>query len=342
MYYADTIIKGAIDIYRQLILSSGYQFQGESADKLEQWLEGLEGSSFYDILDFVIRDMLIYGEFWLEKVKSKHNKNLIVGIVRIDPKTMDYKRTAYAKIALDELRRPIGYIQKLPDTGQQIEFAPDDIIHGVYNPIENEFRGLGLVESVYNIALAKLEIQESLAHNIYRHAFPIYLCKFGTETIYPTQEDVEEMRRALENLNAKSEIFIPHWVDIQVLEPKNIEKIQELLEYFIDQEIAALGVPKALLFGGEATNRATLSTQTRIMKARIESIQRFLSSVFRNELFKPLAAQEKWSDVPKLVWNPIEIEDLNAKADRLTKYAEAGFIEPDEQIKKHVRRMESL
>ena len=339
LYIADPVIKGAVDIYRQLILSSGYRIVGDSADKLRQFLEKI---NFDSLLDVVIKDMLIYGEFWLEKVRSKRAKKKIVGLVRIDPKTMDYIREYMGsnKIKLDNYHRPVGYVQKLPD-GSQIEFTYDEIIHGIYNPVENGFRGLGIVEPVYDVAIAKLSMIKSLAEGVRRHGFPQWLITVGNERKIATLEDVEQLRVSLKNLNAKSEIIVPDWVDIKILEPRNIEKIQEILAFYVDQEIASLGIPKALIFGGEATNRATLQTQVRIMRARLEAIRRFLSKIFRQEFFTLLAEQEGWKDVPKIVWNPIELEDIDAKASRLVKYVETGIFTPEE-VKEPIRDMEDL
>ena len=96
-----------------------------------------------------------------------------------------------------------------------------------------------------------------------------------------------------------------------------------------------------MLFGGEATNRSTLQTQTRILKARVEALQKFIANVYREQLFKPLAEQEGWSDIPIMKWNPIELEDLNAKASRLVKYVDVGILSPEE-AKETILNMEDL
>jgi len=336
-YIEDTITKGAVDLYKQLVLGSGFYFVGKSAAKLSRWLDKVD---FYSILDMSVRDALIFGEFYNEKVRSKKAKKVIVGIVRVDPKTIDYIKDMDQKPKLDQYHKPIGYAQQT-DYGTEIKFSSDEIIHGIYNPVQNGFRGLGIVEPAYNITLAKLTIVHALANSVKRHGFPLWGVKFGNERKVPQADEIKQMRNALRDLNSKSEIFYPDWVEIKQFESKSYENISTILNQYIDMQIAAYGIPKALLFGGEATNRSTLQTQTRILKARVEALQKFIANVYREQLFKPLAKQEGWSDIPVMKWNPIELEDLNAKASRLVKYVDVGILSPEE-AKETILNIEEL
>ena len=44
----------------------------------------------------------------------------------------------------------------------------------------------------------------------------------------------------------------------------------------------------------------------------------------------------------KIRWGQFSLEELSGRADRMFKYAQAGFITPDAELEKEIRKMEGL
>ena len=337
LYIRDSLLSGWITTRKDLMLGSGYRFSGENGEKLSNWLKNI---NFDNLLSLCARDADIYGEFYLEKVMSAKVPGRVVGLLWIDAKTIDYKKDSEGKIIYDEYQNPIGYEQKTNTFGDKAKFKPEEIIHYIQNPLRNKFIGTGIIEPVYTIGKAKVEIIKALAHNIYRHAFPINVIQHGTPEHPPIGQEYKSVDTALTNIDSKSELNVPYWIKIYQLEPKSIQNVQEVLKFFNTEELVGLGLSREWIYG-ENANKSTLNQKTRTIKTGLIRKQKMFSTVFYNQLFKDIAKQEGWLDVPEMLWNPIDIEDINAKAKRINEYIKNGVISPEE-IKESVNRIEEL
>ena len=313
-----------------------------------------------ELLSAIYKYQTIYGKTWIENVYNKRG-NRIVDWDLIDPKKMDYLKNSAQNIVLDEFGNPRGYVESLPyDTSaRKQQTLPLIASEGTLPPnaiflepkrvaqlklfvIGDGFYPIGLIEPIYQTSLRKLNIEEALANAIWRHGFPTFLAKIGDANHEPTPQQVQHTLDKLRDSSFKQELAVPYFTDLSILESKKSERLREHLEYFQDQEVAGLGIPKPFCTGGgEATNRATLGNQQDMFQLTLRDITDKTADSNRKYMFKPLCDLEGFKEVPILKWEVLGSGELNDKADRLLKYVKAGILNP-QKLNKFVEKVEKI
>lgn len=364
MYISNPVIFNSINKIVQIMMAAGYSITGDdkAVAVIEDFLDSIgETGGEYDwktLLETILKHCCVYGNAWIEKIYNKSGTE-IVDLDFIDPKKMDYARDANQKIVLDKYNRPVGYVQTLPFDveaenkikppegvslpSNSIFIPPERIIHFQLYTIGDGFDGIGLIEPIYKTALRKLNMEEALANSWWLTGFPLKKGKVGDINHEPTEEQLVNMAESIKNLDYKSSIVVPYYADVEILEAKRPEKLKEQLNYFIDQEITGLGLPKAFATGlGEETNRATLARQEYLLKLSLKDITGRVSKAITTKLFKPYSEMQKLKTYPVMKWGEIAIEELDSKAKRLIEYATAGIITPDKDLEEYIRKVEDL
>jgi len=137
-------------------------------------------------------------------------------------------------------------------------------------------------------------------------------------------------------------LAVPFYYDLKMLESKKAEKLKENLDYFQDQEVTGLGIPKPFATGGgEATNRATLGNQDSMFQLTLRDIIDKTIDSIRKYMFRPICELEGFKEVPNLKWDVVATDELNKKAARLVGYIKAGVLAADE-VKEFVKKIEKL
>jgi hypothetical protein len=341
IYYSDPVIFNGINFYVRNTIGPGFRIEADNPqvqENFEKWAQmtRLEGS-----LAVSLSHMLVYGNGFTELVDNvQHDRT--VALANIDPKTMDLARDPQQRPLLDARGDPIGYIQTT-QTGQIIKLPASKIAHFPLYTIGTSKLGIGLIEPLFKIAIIKLNIEEGLGQTIFRHGYPLAIATVGDDKHEPTPADIDIVHNELKGLSYKSDICFPHWVKLAFEKPSGAEKLKDCLEYYIDQECAGLGLPKAFITGrGEGSNKATLDIQSIDVERNIQMIQRKLSFCVEQQLFKRVAAQLGVTEVPRLVWNEVNPESLNQRIDRLTKEIQVGLLEPTDEMKKYIQQVERL
>lgn len=365
VYMREGIVYKWVNLFSESVLASNFRIEASNERDRKIVADFLDSVSFRSLFRRTIRHLLIYGNaFW--EIIWNDSKTKIVSVSWLDPKMMDVLRTPMGTVDYDNDGKPKGYVQYLPfnvdiskvpqerrvsqipkfqdyQTGHGIKYERDEIIHFTFNEIGSSFWGIGIIEPIYNLILVKQNVEQGYAEAVQRTAFPRIWVQVGDEHFRPTQEQIDDVWRNLSNLEAKHQFVGPYYYKPTILETKRSDKITVNLEYFIDQIVAGLGGPKPFITGsGEDTNRATLSDQKLFFERSIKEIQEEMAEIIRNELFTKIAAQYKMSSVPRMIWDEISTESLDSKAERLLIYSKAGLLDPDEKLKKTIRKIERL
>lgn len=340
IYIHDPVVFNSINLITKTFLSTGYDIVVENS-KVKADLELLKKNvNFTDLLLEIIEQISIYGNAWIELVKNKKG-NKIVDLVPIDPKSMDFQRE-HGDIEYDEQGNPVGYVQETK-MGEKTEFDYDDIAHFKLYTVGDGPRGVGLIEPIYKTSYLKLNIEEGLGNAIYRHGFPLFVAKVGDENHPPSPDQIQDLGEKLKDISSETEIVIPHYYDLEIVESKKSEKLQEHLDYYIDQQVTGLGTPKSLVTGsGEGMNRATLDKQMRMFERTFNMVQRVISRDFEEKVFGRMADFQDWKEIPTITWNDLNVENLDSQAERWSKYVKQGLLEIDKDVKEEVRRSEGL
>lgn len=365
-YLRDPIIFNTVNKYVQLMLSTGYRLVGDdqAIAVVDNFLNNLgntgtdiEKETFFQV---ELTNLLIFGSAFAEKIYNK-GRNKIIDLELVDPENFDLATNYDDKVVLDEYNDPIGYVQSLPfdvekprvvfpfpegvsnPSGTGLFIPKDRVLHfRLYNTGDG-INDYGLVEPIYANAMMKKNIEDSFSNYLSRLGYPIVYGKLGDVNHPVTEEQLKNFAEDLRKLRNRDILALYHYADIGILEPKSPEGLQGHLNYFNDQEVAGLGMPKAFSLGsGEETNRATLNRQEYFMKITVKSILKRFSSHMEKRLFKPLCKQHGLDTYPKMIWADIALEELDSKSERLTNYAKSGLLIPDEKVQDYVRAMEDL
>lgn len=287
---------------------------------------------WYEVLTRIFQDQFIFGEAWIEKVFNT-NKSRIVDLDIIDAKSMDYAKRGDNKILIDKFGMPIGYVQELQPgqiTFGRGNFKPPRgavITNGKYVPKEyiahimlyrtgNGFYPLGLVEMAFNDIKWFVKLKNAYGDKAIKVLFPTRVGVLGDKTHEPTAEMLKDFVNKIKNAEYKTEIALPHFADLKVLEARHPEALLNFLNFFQDQIIIATGLPKPIVTGlGEETNRSTLNVQTKLAMVTTRDIIRRTCKAIEQQIFKPMSELEGFTDkdtnkpiVPKIEWDYSKIE----------------------------------
>ena len=332
IYKTDQMLFQAVNIISNFAISKGYEFIID--ENIKEQIEQREIISDFDskvnlpkLLTDVVRHLHIYGNAYLEIVFSKTEKDEVVDLVLIDPKTIDFKKTGSGEIDLDDQGNIKGYVQKVGT--KTVDLDPEQVIHFRINTIADSLTGTGIIEPVSKLIEAKRNIELGLAESVYRHGFPQFHVKLGDKEHQPETEQVEEESQKYKKINSKSEFVTPYYYEIKVLEAPSVKGGDSYLKYFIDQIVAGTGVPKTILLGtGENSNRASSQTEQLNFFLYIGGIQSHVSSVIEKELFTKLLNIDE--NTVRIKFNSLQAKtDLELAQEREI-YLKYGVVTPDE------------
>ncbi len=356
-YFKDPVLFNGINLIVKTFLGAGFKIVADDPDVQKFMDDFSQRNNMMTIVLDIIQHICIYGDAWLEIIYNKQ-RNRIVGLDRIDPKSMDFDKDIHNRVKTDRVGSPSRYFQKVPqhlvgirsdklrrnDKGEIGFFFPiNKVAHFKLYSVGNSFNGIGLVEPLYLTSNQKLNIQQGYANAIYRLGFPLPVAKIGDDKHEPNPDQINNLTTKLQDLNSLSTIVIPYYYNIEFQSPKNVEKLGEHLTYFRNEEITGMGIPGALVTGlGEKTNRSVLQQQSVMFERTIRLIQKVVSDAFTDQVFKIMARLESWKVVPRFEWVDVNVEDLDSKAGRLVKYAQSGLLNPDKIVRDDIRRREEL
>jgi len=371
----DATVFNGVNKVVQTIMGTRHEIKAKDP-KIEEFFKnfvnnlGTSGSdiTWDELLAQIFEHECIFGWAWVENIFNKKG-NRIVDWDIIDPKKMDYAKDRMNNIVLDKFGKPIGYFEKLaygtfadetinfwdvtlkglpekvmaPPGYKVVFLKPKQVALIKLFTVGDGFYPYGLVEPIYKTTLRKMNIEESLANAIYRHGFPIIWAQLGDMNHEPTPQHIESMLDKLKNINTKQEIATPYFYDLKIIESKKFDKLAQSLEYYINQQVTGLGIPKPFATGGgEATNRATLGNQAALYQLTLKDIINRTSAAIEKYMFKPVAELEGFKEIPKLVWDPPGVDEQENKAKRLIQYIKSGVIKPSLKIEEFIKQIENI
>lgn len=308
-------------------------------------------------------DQFIGGEHYAENIHNKKGDE-IVDVDTLDPKKLSPAMDTRGRIVIDKNNNPIGFVSRDPTQMRMSgKFKPPNLVDfhqgDVFYPPEyisfNKLlalgdgqRGTGLIEPVYSTVKYKFNIEDAFAQSWLRVGQPIPVGFVGNEQNMPTEKRLKEMLEELEGMNTKSAMAIPWYNKVELLEPKRRFSIRDDLNHFVDGTTAGLGMPSVLALGRGDIDKAVIGTLKHFLEITLENtVRQTLRTIERQQinvivdLHNKAHPKDKISPV-KIRWGQFSLEELNSKADRLFKYAQAGFITPGPEIEKEIRKLEGL
>lgn len=371
-YLSDPITFNSVNKNTQIILSSGYNIVQTGEDKksledLKTFLEDMgnigEPITFEELLESTFKNPQIFGKGYIELIFNEADDK-VVDLTNIDPKTMDYARDGKGNIVLDENNRPIGFTQKIADEysgelsggdevpeqykGQvttingSIFILAKRIVEFPLYKLPGGFNAFGIVEPAYTSIFRKLAIEEAQTNSIYaRGTFPL-VDYVGNEKNPPTPQRMKQAAELISKFKHDRYFALPYYHKVEPVEVKQSDIVDQSLTHLRENQSASFGMPLAFATGaGEATNRATLNNQSDMLMFTLNDITNKVVSVWNKFVFKRIAAINGWKSAPKIVWNKVNMDDMNEKTDRLQKWVGLGTL-PAQALTEYVVKTEEL
>lgn len=344
LYYSDCLIFNIINTWVEMICSPGYRIEceNEEARKLiDDWLEEIE---FEDIkLPKIAQHKCVYGNAYSEIIYNTRSTDIVDLSDPLDPKLIDFKRDSRThQPELDDYGNPVAYTQNLM-TGKAVVIPSENMAHFKLYTLGASQLGIGIIEPIYWTSLGKRNIDEKVAQQEFRRATPFILGKIGDINHPPSAEEINKVHDALKNITYKTDFVGPYWYDVQIKEANASDTTLNSANYFVSQEIAGSGLPRAYAMGtGEAQNRATLDLIVSLTEKKVRRYQKEISNIMENKVFKKKCELHNLKEVPKMIWNESSQESLSNKVDRLVKEIQIGLLQPDDDLKSLIRKLEGL
>jgi hypothetical protein len=264
--------------------------------------------------------------------------------------------------ALDKYGRPLGYTMKIPYgmtvvqkdkvpegvslAGQKLFLKPERIAQFKLYTFGDGFIGIGLIEPAYKSVVRKLNIEEAHSNYLYNTGFAPRLGYVGDINHEPTPQQVDNMLNQLKDLTYKQNMAMAYYNKVELLEPKKTDTLQSNVQFLQSQQVAASGMPQALVTGsGEETNRQTLTNQQIFFEYGLKDITNRFCNTIRKQIFERAIVLKfgEGHDIPRIVWNKISTAEQNDKANRLVNYVREGMINPlDPSLRRYIEESENL
>jgi len=361
-YKDDPIIYNSINVRTQTIMAPGYHLIGDKNDvsTVIDFFDSVGASGgnleWNEILTRIFQHQFMYGRAWTELIPNVENTEL-VDVDIIDPKKMDYLRDASNNIALDNYSNPVGYVENLGWSNNnngsrlhppapyvlqsgQIFFPPERVIQYIYNTMGDGFEGIGLIEPVYRASTRRDDAESAWANS---PIFPMLVSKIGNESHEPTKQHLQSALDELSVSKKRSVFTYPYWVELNMLQAKQPEKVIDQFKHYEEAEIAGLGLAKAFAkWEGGETNRDTLARQEFMLKISLKNTAFKTCKMIEKRIFGAMVNYGQIKKAPLMVWNEIALQELDSKAERIVKYLSSGALTPDTDLEDYIRKVERL
>jgi hypothetical protein len=222
-------------------------------------------------------------------------------------------------------------------SGMGVLFWPNEIIHTRLNQVGDDWWGIGPIEAGYVDIINKKNGDQGAAESIQSAGYPRIVGYQGDKEHPPTPQKMEDLISAIDDLKADSQVAVPHYNKMEVLESR-MSNIDTMLKYLTDNAVTSLGGPKALVTGtGQDTNRSTLSSQMAWLERSLKMEQQDASDELREPLMVRLKEKLGLTEVPILAWQEVSLESIAGRTERLAELAKNNLINPmDPKMIKYV------
>jgi len=323
LYRTYPIIHRAINVRSAVGLSQGFKLRGKdgTSAKQEERAEALcyqyikkinlnrnRASTFDDLLQKISIDTDVFGNgYWqLENYD----------ILPRHPVDVDLLRHQNGDIKIDDDGYHLGYSIKVSDTESK-PVLRRNMGHLTFDTLGDEILGIPLTEIAYNSAMREMNVEQSIAEAIYRHGSPLLAMTVGdVEKGRPaTKTMMERGKETLKHLSAKSDIVLPEWYKIKLMESQGMKAYPNMTETFTKSIAAASGVPLFILLGtGESMNRATATELNKILYPTVtEPIQRNIGNFLTYQVFDPILRRNGIDAQVKVEWDERVSNEIHAE-----------------------------
>jgi len=257
-YAADAYVRQGVDKYVDQMFKEGYDIFGKNEAAvvyLKQRLAFIaEGTGIPtgQLLQEVAEDVVKYSNAIIVKARSNNpaqlppalslqgvgNKNPIVGYFPLNVTQMAIRRDKNGVVQ--------GWQQET-ESGT-VKFSKEDVIHIYYKRAKGNAFGTPFLMPVLDDVRALRQAEENVLRLMYRHIYPFYHAKVGTNDDPGTPTEVDEVTSVINNMDVEGGIATTNRVEIKPIATNAVLDAAPYLRYFEERVFSGMGIP-AIMFG---------------------------------------------------------------------------------------------
>lgn len=207
----------------------------------------------------------------------------------------------------------------------------EDLIHIRFNvlPTSDKFNfGQSCLKAALPTIRSILFMQEKLPYIARRRGEPLLSIQIGNDKKRISEKEFERLKEEIIKRKSGEDIFHDGSVMIQeVYQAASVggrQTIEPILDFYLRQLVAALGVPDIALGFGGTTTMATADYQQEHLFGEVRDYQETLTEIYEKEIFPLLGI----SGV-EMTFNPLTEEDVSKLSAKYMSEIEHGVISPD-------------
>lgn len=359
-YRFDSVTFNIINKQVQMIMQAGFVIKTKKSTYqkfYDEFFENIgeigEEITKEELVEYIIQDMLMYGNSYVELIYNQGNvEKEIVDLKIIPEKRMDYLRDSSKNVIFDMYGKPVGYIMKFPSqvnvenkgdkipkmyegiaikNSNEIFFLPQRVAHFKLHTYGDRTDGIGLIEPAHTSTYRKLMIEEARTNEIYTRGANTITAFVGDVDHEPTKENLTDVLSNISNWKHDRYFAFPYWVKLENQAIEQNDAVDKTLEYLRINQAASAGMPMAFATGaGEATNRSTLNNQQEILELSLEHVVSKFCSAFNKYVLKRIAKSNRINDLAYIEFGDVIVEEKNNKSKRLVEAVQNMIISPEE------------
>jgi len=339
LYRLEPLIFSGVNKLTRRITGTRMFFTNGDEEEIQKAEEFFENSGLKSLLPHLVKDAFIYG-FGVAEIVKRGKK---ITFNQINPKEFDYQRTSDNNIAFDSNGKIKGFVWKKAN-GQEETLKPSEVLLIRFYSLGEFCLGISPIEPAFKAAWIKLNLEEALGEAVFRHGFPLYVCKVGSPEYKVwaevTPDKIRTAKQILGDLDTATEIVIPWWMDLKKIEGGKAEDISKYLEFLSSEILASLELPKA--FGVQTTGLGGRAVEEMDFEKTILVMQEELKRQLEEQVFFPYYKSNGFKTKPRLQFTEYAPELQTAKLRRLSTFAKYGLLSRTIEVENEIRRMEGL
>jgi len=319
MYEADGTLFATINTFVNKTVSNGYRVESKNKQLLDRVNKRLDDLGFEIVLPNLLRNMIVYGDAFLELEYRPQSEEVI---------KLHVLETTEMEVISDEHGEVYGYRQRKGGK-DPVDFTLDEVIHFKWLEFGGRLFGMSQLKPLTNTIKTKF-FAESYNKTKFQNYSP-RVAWMAKNASMDQMKDLISMLKAAKHEPHK-DIVIQGDIDFKpLIETNDDTNFIKLLEYLRTQILMTTQVPPIMLGLPDNSNRSNSDVQMRAFESNVKSLQRPVSFTITKKLFPLLG----YNNV-QFVFNPLDKRNEKDDLEIAEKLAAIGF--DDETIVDFLKR----
>ena len=347
--------------FKKLALSikANWAFTSRNQDHLDyvrkrlSEMEIAQGQTFWALFVEILSNLIRYHNCFLIKSRNfdassgkvrnidGRKLNPVAGYFVASPETIQFKIGKDYNIKM--------YKHVMPD-GREKLFPPEDVIHFHIYRKTHHLTGTPAWIPVLDDVMALRRIEEHVETLIYRHIYPLFQYKVGTEKS-PMQRyedgltEVDVVKKKIRDMPSDGMVVTPERHEIKGLGSESRAlRAETYLEYFKKRVIAGSGMSEIDFGFGDTSNRSTADTMSKLAIDNVKFYQQSMADTINYSLVRELMLESTFSydhsddgDKVELQFNEVDI-DSQMKVQNHYMLLYQGHVTTESEARKSIGR----